>query len=199
MLRTVLALTLLLGALPRSQAAGTAAETVTRFHDSLAEVMAKAPQLGCEGRIAKLGPTVDAAFDLPFIAERVMRRHWKTLDPNQRSQFTTALRRSVVTAYATEFASPGSVRFSTGSSESLANGDAVVHATLAPAKGEAVTLDYQMKPRGDGWQVVNVIAEGVSDLALRATQYDGLMKSQGFDGLLSRLDSQTQQLRNRCP
>lgn len=171
MFRTVLALTLLLGALPCSQAAGTAADTVTRFHDSLVETMNKVPALGCEARIAKLGPAVDGAFDLPFIAERVLRRHWKGLDESQRSQFTAALRRSVLTTYATEFSTPGSVSFSTGASESLANGDSVVHATLTPAKGDAVTLDYQLKPRGERWQVVNVIAEGVSDLALRATQY----------------------------
>ena len=199
MLRTVLALTLLLGALPCSQAAGTAADTVTRFHDSLVESMNKAPSMGCEARIAKLAPAVDGAFDLPFIAERVLRRHWKSLDESQRGQFTAALRRSVLTTYATEFSTPGSVSFSTGASDSLANGDSVVHATLTPARAAPVTLDYQLKPRGERWQVVNVIAEGVSDLALRATQYDGLMKSQGFDGLLSKLDSQTQQLRSRCP
>lgn len=199
MSRTVLALALLLAGLPSAQAADLAADAVTRFHEQLAETMNKAAQLGCEGRIGKLGPAVDEAFDLPFIAERVLRRHWKALDEAQRQRFVAALRRSVVTTYATEFATPGSVRFSTGSSETLANGDAVVHASLVPARGQPVTLDYQLKPRGERWQVVNVIAEGVSDLALRASQYDGLMKTQGLPGLLTRLDEQTRQLRARCP
>ena len=203
MLRIALALTLLIGALPCGHAAGaaaaSAADTVSRFHEDLVETMNKAPSLACEARMAKLAPAVDRAFDLRFIAERVLRRHWKDLNDGQRGQFTAALRRSVLTTYVTEFSSPGSVRFSTGTSESLANGDSLVHATLSPAKAAPVTLDYQLKRRGEQWQVVNVIAEGVSDLALRATQYDGLMKEAGFDGLLSRLDSQTQQLRNRCP
>lgn len=198
MLRTVLALALLFGALPRSLAADAAADTVSRFHDSLVGVMNQTPALGCEARIGKLGPAVDSAFDLPFIAERVLRRHWKNLDDAQRAQFGAALRRSVLITYATEFATPGSVRFSTGDSETLANGDRVVHATLQPAQGQAVTLDYQLKPRGEGWQVVNVLAEGVSDLALRSSQYDGLMKAQGFPGLMAGLDQQTQKIRNRC-
>ena len=197
MFRTVLGL-LLLAALPCGPAVAetTAADTVTRFHQQLAESM-RLP--ACEARLAKLAPAVDGSFDMPFIAERALRRHWKTLDADGRARFTAALRQSVLTTYATEFASPGAVRFETGASETLANGDGLVHAQLVPAQGGPVALDYQLRRRGENWQVVNVLAEGVSDLALRATQYDGLMKQQGLPGLLERLDDQTRQLRARCP
>ena len=143
-------------------------------------------------------PAVKDAFDLPFIAERTLRRHWKTLDATQREAFSAALERSVITTYATEFASPDAVRFTTGKTDTMANGDAVVHATLSPQKGDAVALDYVLKSREGDWKVVNVLAEGVSDLALRATQYDGLMKSAGFPALMTRLDEQTAKLKARC-
>lgn len=197
MFRTLLGLLLLAG-LPwgPAHAASTAADTVTRFHQELAGSM-RLP--ACEARLAKLAPAVDASFDLPFIAERTLRRHWKTLDADGRARFTAALRASVLTTYATEFASPGAVRFETGTGETLANGDGLVRAQLLPAQGAPVALDYQLRRRGEHWQVVNVLAEGVSDLALRATQYDGLMKQQGLPGLLEKLDSQTRQLRARCP
>jgi phospholipid transport system substrate-binding protein len=202
MLRTALApLTtffLLLMALPAAQAASAPADTVSAFHQALSEAMARSAKLGCEGRIAKLGPAVDAAFDLPFIAERSLRRHWKNLDESQRQQFTAALRTSVVATYATEFSTPGSVTFSTGATEPQSNGDALVRASLKPKDDAAVSLDYLLKPRGEHWQVVNVLADGVSDLALRASQYDGLMKKEGLPALLARLDSQTQQLLSRC-
>lgn len=203
MFRTVLAplvaLCLLLAAPPNAQAAtGTPADTVSAFHQMLGDSMARSAKLGCEGRIAKLGPAVDAAFDLPFIAERSLRRHWKTLDESQRQQFTAALRTSVVATYATEFATPGSVSFSTGGTEPQSNGDALVHASLQPKNDAAVSLDYLLKPRGERWLVVNVLADGVSDLALRASQYDSLVKKDGLPALLARLDSQTQQLLSRC-
>lgn len=179
-------------------APAAASETISRFHGELAAAMTQS-KLGCEGRIGKLTPAVDATFDLPFITERAMRRHWKKLDETQRRQFAEALRSSVITTYATEFSTPGSVSFETGESELLANGDALVHASLT-ARGEKipVTLDYQLKPHGDGWQVVNVLAEGVSDLALRASQYDTTIKAQGFTVLLDKLDAQTKALRARC-
>jgi len=176
----------------------SAAAAITAFHATLTDSMSRSAKLGCEGRLKLVQPAVDRAFDLPFVAERALRRHWKTLTPAQRETFTTALRRSVVTTYATEFASPAAVTFATGSSEAMSNGDALVHSTLTPKGGQAITLDYVLKPRGEHWQVVNVLADGVSDLALRATQYDGLMKSQGFEALIGKLETQTGQLMARC-
>lgn len=198
MFRTRLLLTLALLGAATGALAGAPADTVDRFHATLTASMQEAKKLGCEGRIEKLAPAVKEAFDLPFIAERTLRRHWKTLDATQREAFSAALERSVVTTYATEFASPDAVRFTIGKTDTMVNGDAVVHATLAPQKGDAVALDYVLKNREGGWKVVNVLAEGVSDLALRATQYDGLMKSAGFPALMTRLDEQTAKLKARC-
>lgn len=180
-------------------AAAGPADTITGFHATLTEAMSRSAKLGCEGRTRLVQPAVEATFDLPFLAERALRRHWKTLDETQRSRFAAALHRSVISTYATEFAAPDAVSFATGKSETLANGDALVHSTLTPKGGSAISLDYVMKPRGERWQVVNVLADGVSDLALRATQYDSLFKARGFEALMTRLDAQTQQLKARCP
>jgi len=180
-------------------AAASPAETVTGFHTALTQSMTDAVKLRCEGRMQRLQPVVDATFDLPFLSERALRRHWKNLSPEQRQQFTAALRQSVITTYATEFSEAGAVVFRTGTSETLANGDALVRTTLSPREGAPVSLDYILRPREKGWQVVNVLAEGVSDLALRASQYDSLMKADGFEALMARLATQTQQLKARCP
>ncbi len=174
------------------------AATVDALHASLDQSMAQAAKLGCEGRLQLMGPAVDQAFDLPFIAERTLRRHWKSLDADQRARFNAALRRSFVTTYATEFARPDAVRFATLGTDQADDASAVVRTSLKPQTANAVSLDYVMKRRDERWQVVNVLAEGVSDLALRATQYDGLMKREGFAALIDRLDTQTQAIKARC-
>lgn len=191
-------LTCLLAAPLSAVQAAEPAETVNQFHATLTEAMSKSAKLGCEGRNKLLQPAVDATFDLAFLAERALRRHWKTLDAQQHERFLAALRNSVITTYATEFAQAGAVSFSTTGSERQANGDVVVHTLLTPKGASSITLDYVLKPRNEHWQIVNVLASGVSDLALRATQYDGLMKSDGFDALMTRLEAQTTQLKARC-
>ena len=198
MIRTFLAQVALLVTLPCAALAANPSETVEKFHATLAENMAQAAKLKCEGRTERLGPAVDVTYDLPFIAERALRKHWKTLGEPERSAFIATLRASVIGTYATEFATPDSVRFTTGKTDTLANGDAIVHTTLTPTKGKPVTLDYVLKARDGGYQVVNVLAEGVSDLALRASQYDALMKGQGFAALQEKLLAQNKELRSRC-
>lgn len=180
---------------PAAAAAVAAAETVTAFH---AELLTAVAEPRCERRRAGLAPVVAQRFDLPFIAQRALRRHWTTLDAAQREAFVAALSASVVATYATEFAGPDAVRFATGSTSALPSGDARVAATLTPKTGSAVALDYVLQARGEHWQIVNVLAEGVSDLALRATQYDGLMKSEGFAALLAKLGAQTAATEARC-
>lgn len=185
-----------------ARAAGAAgavpADTISAFHATLTDSMSRSAKLGCEGRTRLVQPAVEATFDLPFLAERALRRHWKVLDETQRRRFAAALRSSVISTYATEFAKADAVRFATGATETLANGDALVHSTLTPKDGRAITLDYVMKPRDGGWQVVNVLADGVSDLALRATQYDSLYKAEGFEALMAKLEAQTVKLKARC-
>lgn len=196
---TFLAFAACSSAMASATAPSQPADAVSAFHATLTDAMTRSAKLGCEGRLKLVQPAVDATFDLPFIAERALRRHWKTLDEGQHTAFAAALRTSVITTYATEFSAPDAVSFATGDTETLPNGDALVHTTLSPRDHSALSLDYVLKRRNDRWQVVNVLADGVSDLALRATQYDGVMKGEGFQALMGKLDAQTRKLKARCP
>ena len=49
---------------------------------------------------------------------------------------------------------------------------------------------YTLKALGESWAIINVVADGVSDLALRRAEYSQVLKKQGFDGLIRRLDGQ---------
>jgi len=65
-----------------------------------------------------------------------------------------------------------------------------VHASLTPADGEDVILAYTLERKSDGWQIVNVVADGVSDLALRRAEYSRVIRNGGFEALMEHLDEQ---------
>ena len=46
--------------------------------------------------------------------------------------------------------------------------------------------------------MINVIADGVSDLALRSSQYDQIYKERGFDGLLAWIRGQDKKTLADC-
>jgi phospholipid transport system substrate-binding protein len=75
---------------------------------------------------------------------------------------------------------------------------ATVKSLLKPTDGDAVTFEYQLHNAGNGWRIVNIIADGVSDLATRMVQYDSVFQAKGFDGLIAQLKDQTAKSRAGC-
>ncbi len=183
--------------LPCAQAAAPA-DTVTGFHEVLIGNMKQGAALSCSGRSAKIATAVDAGFDLPYLASKVMRRQWKTLDEAQRTQFTATFRELVLATYSSQFSRYGGEKFETLATKELADGSRQVNAKLKLASGNPVNFDYVLREVNGEWRIVNVVADGVSDLAIRASQYDKAFKSVGFDGLIKQIESQTAANKKAC-
>jgi phospholipid transport system substrate-binding protein len=171
---------------------------VSAFHATLLDNMKHGQAYGCQGRSQRLTPAIDSDFDLPFIAQTVLRRHWDALSQDQQQQYIEAFRELVIVTYAQQFADFAGERFTTLDTQTLPNGDALVHAKLKPGSGETVSFDYVLREKDGHWRVINIIADGVSDLALRSTQYAKLYEDRGFDGLLAWIREQTRKARADC-
>ena len=197
MLRLFTLLVLALG-LPAAQAAATTpADTVTNFHAVLIDNMKHAGSYGCKDRIQKLTPAVASTFDMAFLAQHVLRRQWPTLSAAQQATFITTLTDMVITTYASQFSKFNGEKFTTQDTQE--NGSLrAVHALLEPASGDPVHFEYILRQTPAGWRTVNVIAEGVSDLAIRSAQYNKIFSEQGFDGLITQIKEQTEKLKSNC-
>jgi phospholipid transport system substrate-binding protein len=187
--------------LPAVQADGAAAAVVNGFHDALLNNMQHGKEYGCDGRIKHLGPIVDSSFDVAAIAQTVMRRHWGELSDAQHQQLIAAFRDYTVDTYASQFSSFGGEVFSVQDTQALPNGDQLVHARLKLGSGDLVAFDYVLHGQNGSWRIINVIADGVSDLALRSTQYNKLYEQKdngGFNGLIAWLQDQIKKTRADC-
>jgi len=187
---------LLLGQL--AFAADTPADTITTFHAVLIDNMKNGATLKCSGRSEKIGAAVDAGFDLPFLAQRVLRRQWKDLSEEQRATFVSTFRELVLATYTSQFAQFGGEKFETLTTKELADGTRLVNAKLTPGRGAPVNFDYVLREGNGAWRIVNVVADGVSDLALRSSQYDKIYKANGFDGLIAQIKQQIEANKKGC-
>ncbi|MDB5987749.1 MAG: Toluene tolerance [Nevskia sp.] len=179
-----------------------AADVVTALHATLLDNMKRGAALGCSGRVQHMATAIDADFDLPFIGQRVLRRHWDEISADQRKQFMDAFRKLVLSTYASQFKRFGGESFTTLDAQAVASGESIVHARLTTGSGGTVSFDYVLHPvtgsDGSSWRVINVIADGVSDLALRSSQYDQIYKERGFDGLLAWIREQDKKTLADC-
>lgn len=197
-LRLLLSLCASLLLSPAALAAGTPADTITAFHGVLIDNMKNGAALKCSGRTEKMAGAVDTGFDLPYLAQRVLRRQWKDLSEEQRTRFIATFRELVLATYASQFAKFGGESFETLSTKELGDGTRLVNAKLTPGHGAPVNFDYVLRDANGSWRIVNVVADGVSDLAIRASQYDKIYKASGYDGLIAQIKTQIEANRKGC-
>lgn len=165
-----------------------AVAVIARFQGTLLRVMKGARQLHLKGRYQRLAPAVRRSHDLPIIAAITLGPYWPQLTPAERAQFIAVFTRLTIATYATEFDgySPGQ-RFVDQGAHALGNGDVIVETELRKGHKHQATLDYLLAPVHGSWQIINIVANGVSDLALKRAQYTAIMRKDGFSALLAKL------------
>ncbi len=170
-----------------------AVEIVENLHTTLLAVMKDGDQIGYKGRYDRLEPVIKASFDLPFISRTVMGRYWETLNQEQRSKFIDTFSELSIATYAGNFDSYSGERFKTISEKEVSGGRILVQTRLIKSDGGEIPLDYILHRIDYQWRIINVIAEGVSDLALKRAEYSAFIKNKGFDALLMKLNEKIAQ------
>ncbi len=169
--------------------ASTPAATVESLHAAIIAAMQKPGVAAYPDRLALLDPVVRALFDFPTIARLVLGSRWSDAAPADRDRFIDTFSRYSVANYAAEFDSFSGHAFKTDSVTTPRDRVAVVRSTLTTGAGETHRFDYQLREQGGRWLVVGVAVDGVNDIALKRSQYDAVIKKDGFEALLKSLET----------
>ncbi len=177
---------------PLAMAAGvTAADTVRELQQGLKDIDAALAPDDQVGRQQAVRELLLATHALDYMARLALGPGWRELDDSQRQQFLDAFRELSVASYAGNFVDIADVEFEIVDTRAL-RGERQEVRTLLRAPGKApVALDYSLREQPDrGWLIIQVRADGVSDLALKRSQYTAVLASEGFDALLDYLAEQ---------
>ncbi len=167
-----------------------AAAVVENLHAALLQTMSQADELGYRGRYTQLDPILNEAFDFDTIARIAAGRHWKDVTPQDKAAFLDAFKRLSVATYAVRFSGFSGERFETVGVEAK-RGNQLVKTALLKEDGASVSLDYLLHNKDGNWQIVNVIAEGVSDLSLKRADYTAVIAHDGMQTLVAKLNEKT--------
>ena len=163
-----------------------ARKPIEALYAVLVECLRNADALGLEGRRAKIAPAVAASYDLPFMAELILGRQWKSLSADQQKRWLETFTKLTVSTYADRFDAYAGERFEVGAVEPATQGTSMVRTQLVRTDDEPVKLDYRMRQNAGHWRIIDVYLSGtVSELALRRSEYSALMRKEGFDALLT--------------
>jgi phospholipid transport system substrate-binding protein len=176
-------------------ATGTPAAVIERFHAAIIAMLPEAEGLGYEGRFRRLSPAVEAAFELPYMAEKAIGRHWKALGATERDRWLATFAQFTKANYAGRFDRRSDVHFRTLGSEPAAHGTVIVRTELLNPEGENVHLNYRLRSTPAGWKIIDIYLKGtVSELALRRSEYSAVLQRDGFDMLLRSVEGRIAEL-----
>ena len=171
--------------------------TVATLQRGLVDLARERPTATVDERYRALEPLIVATHDLAYIAEFALRRQWSGLSEANRQRFVAAFQRLSVMTYAARFSKVGPQSFRPiTAGEPDAAGRVEAKTAVAREGGQPdVTLEYLLARGEHGWRIVNIVADGVSDLALKRAEYQRLYTSGGLEGLLTELAAQAERLR----
>jgi phospholipid transport system substrate-binding protein len=174
--------------------ADPAAARVDALHNALLEMMKEGPSLGAKGRARKVTPAVESAFDLPTMTRFAVGPKWAQMTPAQQSALIAAFTRLTAANYAKNFDKYDGERFTIDPNVQTRGADKIVQAKLIPAHDKPVNLIYRMRQTPDGWKIIDVYYDGVSQLTTRRSDFAQSVETGGAEGLLAHLNALTDKL-----
>jgi len=192
LLGPLLAVGLALGPAAFAASADPAAARVDAFDHTLLDTMKAGG--GVKDRARKLTPAVDAAYDLPTMTRFAVGPKWSQMTPAQQSALTAAFSRLTVASYAHNFDKYGGERFELDANVQTRGADKIVQSKLIPPHDKPVNLIYRMRQTPDGWKIIDVYYDGVSQLTTRRSDFAQSVDAGGAEGLLSHLNTLTEKL-----
>ncbi|MCH9698280.1 MAG: ABC transporter substrate-binding protein [Gammaproteobacteria bacterium] len=168
-------------------------EVITRLNTALLNAMKNAQSLGYQGRYKLLDSAIRGTHDLKRIARYSVGKFWYEMTEEQRKIFTDKFARYSIATYVNRFNGYGGEDYKTVKEQSLPRGRVLVKALLESPEYGVVNFDYILDQDAEKrWRIINIMADGVSDLALKRVHYTDVIKKKGLDALFAELDAKTQ-------
>ncbi|MDD2749525.1 MAG: ABC transporter substrate-binding protein [Acidithiobacillus sp.] len=163
---------------------------ITHLNNALIATMKLGPASSFQERYKKLYNTVSKSFNFTEIARFSLGGSWYKLSTHERHQFIQSLKDYSVANYAVHFDHYSGQQFTPPVSTSKNDHQAIVKtALISPNSGQKNTFSYLLRQRNGRWQIINVVTDGVSSLAMQKAELTSLLKREGFKALLNKLNA----------
>ncbi len=165
---------------------------VASFYAALDASMKAGDALTLEARRKQLAPVMGKTFDLPLMAAKALGRHWRSMAPADQKRWIEAFSGLTVRTYAEQFDEDTGLAFEIGAVQAAPGGTALVRTQLIRADDAPVAIDYRLRPASGGWRVMDIFLNGtVSELALRRSEYTSVLERDGFEKLVTTLQTRS--------
>ena len=125
--------------------------------------------------------------DIPYVAKFVLGQHWRTASPAQQQSYVGAYGPFVLGNYASKLTRYSGQSYALKNSRADGDGAYVVTMQITDGNSAGALVDYRLKNSGEGYQLVDIVVEGVSLLATQRSEFNAIVQNKGLDHLIDQL------------
>ena len=178
-----------------ASAGPSASEVVERFQTTLIQVMKEAKTLSVQQRFDRLSPIVDKSFHIPLMIQIATGSYWKEATPPERAQLVKAFRRMSIAILATLFDGYSGEAFKRVGEKPGPQKTLLVMTKLVKSDKSTVDIAYVSRRFKERWLIIDVVIDkGISELKVRRSEYNLVLKNKGIPGLISLLTKKAHEL-----
>jgi len=172
----------------RAASSDPAAIPVQTLTDALLKSMRAGTTISMTERYKQLEPVIGQVFAMPLVTRLAVGPDWANFSPEQQKELIAAYTRFTVANYAHNFHDFDGQRFEIDDNVLSRGDNKVIRTRVIPAHDVPVSLLYRMHEVDGTWKVVDVISDGVSQLALRRADFAVAIAAGGAPALLAHLN-----------
>lgn len=184
----VAAVAAIIAATPAGAANTDPAAVVGDFNTALVASMQSAKGSTLAARTARLTPLVKATHDMAGMTRLVTGPAWATTSAADRDALVAAFTRHSVVTYAINFSGFDGEKFTVAPKVDMRGADALVHGAIV-AKDGTTALNYRLHQTEGGWRIIDVFADGVSQIAVQRAEFGATVKAGGAAALAAKLSA----------
>jgi phospholipid transport system substrate-binding protein len=163
-----------------------AAEPTNALKERIDRVLHLLAQPG--GHRAEIRTVAEDIFDFQEMSRRALGPHWNGRTPQERREFVPLFTDLLERAYVGRIESGRGGKVLYGG-DAVDGHEATVRTRIITPQGTEIPVDYRMHRKGGRWLVYDVNIEGVSLLNNYRSQFNSVIRSDGYTALVDRLRS----------
>ena len=152
------------------------------------EAIALSPS-ATDGQEGQLEQLLDRSTDIAVVGRLVLGRYWRTASAEQRQEYLKLFRGYVLAGLSRRLGGTrGIEKVEVTGSRPARGQDSMVATLITLGNGASPSrLEWRVRRVGDGYRIVDVVAEGVSLVLTNRNEFGAIVAKSGLDGLLQQL------------
>lgn len=162
---------------------------VNAIYDNVQKAAAETTER--EALVDKVLAYLDTFIDYDGFSERTLKTTWPTLDTAQKERFKDRFKRLVIRTYAKRFTPGVAFGVEYRGNASFVNEEKTEARVRTTVRGEKVAadVDYLLTlVEGDAWRAIDIVIDDVSMALNWRRQFERIVKKDGFDALIAKID-----------